>query len=71
MSKTTRRRLDRWQASSRVILPLCTAATTAALRRLSRACLPASVVGFFDGAVQPHLDQMQHAPIDDPTRHRL
>ena len=22
-----------------------------------RACLPASVVGFFDGAVQPHLDQ--------------
>ena len=33
MSKTTRRRLDRWQASSRVILPLCTAATTAALRR--------------------------------------
>jgi len=44
-------------------------------RRLSRASvvrvLRASVVGFFDGAVQPHLDQMQHAPINDPTRHRL
>ena len=30
-----------------------------------------AVVGFFDGAVQPHLDQMQHASINDPTRHRL
>src|SRR6266478_3243692 len=39
--------------------------------RLGRACLPASVVGFFDGAVQPHLDQMQHAPINDTARHRL
>ena len=33
--------------------------------------LPASVVGFFDAAVQPHLDQMQHAPINDTARHRL
>jgi hypothetical protein len=24
-------------------------------------------VGFFDGAVQPHLDQMQHASINDPA----
>ena len=39
--------------------------------RLGRACLPASVVGFFDGTVQPHLDQMQHAPINDTARHRL
>ena len=27
--------------------------------------------GFFHGALQPHLDQMQHAPIDDPARCRL
>jgi hypothetical protein len=33
--------------------------------RLCRARLPASIVGFFDGAVQPHLDQMQHAPINE------
>jgi hypothetical protein len=39
--------------------------------RLRRPRLPSSFVGFFDGAVQPHLDQMQHAPINDPTRHRL
>src|SRR5438045_8228068 len=39
--------------------------------RLRRPRLPSSYVGFFDGAVQPHLDQMQHAPINDPTRHRL
>ena len=39
--------------------------------RLRRPCPPASVVGFFDGAVQPHLDQMQHAPINDAARHRL
>jgi hypothetical protein len=25
------------------------------------------LVGFFHGTFQPHLDQMQHAPIDDPT----
>jgi hypothetical protein len=36
-------------------------------RRLSRA----SVVRVFHGAVQPHLDQMQHAPINDPARYRL
>ena len=36
-----------------------------------RACCPASFVGFFDGAVQPHLDQMQHAPINNPARYRL
>jgi hypothetical protein len=29
------------------------------------------LVGFFHGTFQPHLDQMQHAPINDPTRHRL
>jgi hypothetical protein len=39
--------------------------------RLHRPRLPSSFVGFFDAAVQPHLDQMQHAPINDPTRHRL
>ena len=38
-------------------------------RRRSR--LPTSVVGFFHGTFQPHLDQMQHAPIHDPARHRL
>ena len=36
-----------------------------------RACLPSSIVGFFYGALQPHLDQMQHAPINNPARHRL
>ena len=44
-------------------------------RRLSRASVvrvfPSSFVGFFHGTVQPHLDQMQHAPINDPARHRL
>ena len=39
--------------------------------RLGRACLPTTIVGFFHGAVQPHPDQMQHAPINDPTRYRL
>jgi hypothetical protein len=29
----------------------------------SRACLSSSIVGFFHGTIQPHLDQMQHAPI--------
>jgi hypothetical protein len=28
------------------------------------------IVGFFDGADQPHLDEMQHAPINDPARYR-
>jgi hypothetical protein len=36
-----------------------------------RACLPSSIIGFFHGAFQPHLDQMQHAPINNPARHRL
>jgi len=44
----------------------------AALSRASvvRVFRPRSSV-FFDGAVQPHLDQMQHAPINDTARHRL
>ena len=25
----------------------------------------------FDGTFQPHLDQMQHAPINDPARYRF
>jgi hypothetical protein len=33
--------------------------------------VPSSIVGFFRGTFQPHLDQMQHAPINDPARHRL
>ena len=28
-------------------------------------------VGFFYGAFRPHLDQMQHAPINNSARHRL
>jgi len=39
--------------------------------RFGRTFLPPSLAGFFYGAVQPHLDQMQHAPINDPARHRL
>ena len=35
-----------------------------------RACLASSIVGFFNGALQPHLDQMQHAPINDASRER-
>ena len=38
---------------------------------LGRTFLPPSLVDFFYGAVQPHLDQMQHAPINDPARYRL
>ena len=38
---------------------------------LGRACLPSSFVGFFHGAFQPHLDQMQHAPINNAARHRF
>jgi hypothetical protein len=38
---------------------------------LRSACLPSSIIGFFHGAFQPHLDQMQHAPINDPARYRL
>jgi hypothetical protein len=39
--------------------------------RLSRPFLPSLVVGFFHGAFQPHLDQMQHAPINNSARYRL
>jgi len=39
--------------------------------RFRRACLPTSIIGFFNGAFQPHLDQMQHAPINNTARHRL
>jgi hypothetical protein len=38
---------------------------------LGRACLPSSIIGFFYGAFQPHLDQMQHAPINNPARYRF
>jgi hypothetical protein len=38
---------------------------------LRRPRLPSSFVGFFNGAVQPHLDQMQHASFNDATRHRI
>src|ERR1700674_5037980 len=38
---------------------------------LGRACLPSSIIGFFYGAFQPHLDQMQYAPINDPARYRF
>jgi hypothetical protein len=36
-----------------------------------RPFLPSSIVGFFHGTFQPHLDQMQHAPINNPARYRL
>ena len=32
--------------------------------------LPSSIIGFFYRALQPHLDQMQHTPIDDAPRER-
>jgi hypothetical protein len=35
-----------------------------------RACLPSSIIGFFYDAFQPHLDEMQHAPINNPARNR-
>jgi hypothetical protein len=38
-----------------------------AIPGLDRASAPAPFVGFFHGTFQPHLDQMQHAPINDPT----
>jgi hypothetical protein len=41
------------------------------LSRAARACLPSSFIGFFYGAFQPHLDQMQHAPIDDSACYRF
>ena len=37
---------------------------------LGRAYLPTSVVGLLHGAFQPHLDQMQHAPVHDAPRKR-
>src|ERR1700687_4957132 len=42
-------------------------------RRLAPpSCVSSDLVRrFFDGAIQPHLDQMQHAPINDTARHRL
>src|SRR6516162_2271390 len=49
----------------------CKASSALPLRHKITSRLPSSIVGFFHGAVQPHLDQMQHAPIDDPARHRL
>jgi len=33
--------------------------------------IPSSIIGFFHGAFQPHLDQMQHAPINNSARHRF
>ena len=39
--------------------------------RPGRARHPTTIVGIFHGAIQPHPDQMQHAPIDDPARYRL
>ncbi len=33
--------------------------------------LPSPLVGFLHRRFQPHLDQMQHVPIADPTSHRL
>ena len=37
---------------------------------LGRACLPTTVVGLLHSAFQPHLDQMQHAPVHDAPRKR-
>lgn len=44
--------------------------TAERIPHLGRACLPASIIGFFDRAFPPHLEQMQHAPINDPARRR-
>ena len=40
---------------------------------LGLGCAPfcAPVIGFFHGAFQPHLDQMQHTPVNDPARQRF
>ncbi len=46
-----------WNASSAVL-------------GLGRARLPTSIVGFFNGAFQPHLDQMQQTPVHDAPRQR-
>ena len=37
---------------------------------LGRAFHPSSIIGFLHGTFQPHLDQMQHAPINNPARYR-
>src|SRR5450755_465147 len=37
---------------------------------LGRACLPTTFVSLLHGAFQPHLDQMQHAPVHDAPRKR-
>ena len=48
-----------------------------ALRRATTASLPtadprfAVLVPFRDRNLQPHLDQMQHVPIDNPPSHAL
>ena len=39
--------------------------------RVLRSCVASVVVGFLYGALQPHLDQMQHTPVDDPARYRF
>jgi hypothetical protein len=36
-----------------------------------RGLAAATAAGFFHGAFQPHLDQMQHAPINNPARYRF
>jgi hypothetical protein len=33
-------------------------------------CAPPRI-GLFYRGFEPHLDEMQHAPVNDPTRHRL
>jgi hypothetical protein len=40
---------------------------------LGLGCSPfaAPVIGFFHGAFQPHLEQMQHASINNPARYRF
>jgi hypothetical protein len=37
---------------------------------LRRTPLPAFIVGIFNGAFQPHLDQMQYTPVHDAPRER-
>ena len=34
------------------------------------ACRPSLAVCFFNSAFQPHLDEMQHTPVNDPARNR-
>jgi site-specific DNA recombinase len=49
--------------------PLRCAPTLIAVARTPM-LLPA-LIGFFNRSFQPHPDQMQHRPVDDPTSHRL